>query len=158
MSDKLLDQKVLIYDSQKCSGCNYCMIVCSFHHFGEIDLEKAFLRVYLNEGKAVGFVNAHCTHCEYPLCEAVCPTEPKAIMKDPESGFVTIDRLRCIGCKACNYACPIAIPVFNEDLGTSGKCDFCGGEPLCVKYCSTGALKVVSRGEAKQLMEAKSGE
>lgn len=158
MSDNLLAQKVLIYDPEKCSGCYYCMIVCSFHHFGDVDLEKAFIRVYPDEKSGIGFVNAHCTHCEYPLCEAACPTEPKAVVKDTENGLVTIDKLRCIGCKSCNFACPISIPVFNQVAGISEKCDFCEGEPLCARYCSTGALMVVTRGEAKKMMEDRSNE
>ena len=153
MPEGLLEQKVLFYDPQKCSGCKYCMIVCSFHHFGIIALDKAYIHVYQDETKSV-FVNTHCTHCEYPFCEAACPQDPKAIVKDPELGFVTIDRMRCVGCRSCNYACPISIHFFDEVSGNNGKCDFCDGDPLCAKYCSTGALKVVSREEAKEFMEA----
>lgn len=153
MAEGLLTQKVLLYDPQKCSGCKYCMVVCSFHHFGVIDLEKAYLRIYRDETKPVAFVNAHCTHCEYPLCEAACPLDPKAIIKDPELGIVTIDRMRCIGCRSCSYACPISIPFFDEASGISVKCGFCDGDPLCAKYCTTGAIKVVSREEAKKSME-----
>lgn len=153
MSERLLEQKVLFYDPQKCSGCKYCMLSCSFYHFGVLDLEKAYLRVYHDDTKPVTFVNAHCTHCEYPMCEAACPVDPKAIVKDPELGFVTIDKMRCIGCRSCQYACPISIPIFDEGFKISFKCDFCDGDPRCAKFCSTGAIKVVSRGEAKKLME-----
>lgn len=154
MSDELLNQKVLIYDPEKCSGCFYCMIICSFHHLEVVDLEQSYIRVYQDEAEPLRFINAHCTHCEHPLCEAACPTEPKAIVKDPETGIVTIDQMRCIGCRSCNFACPISIPIFDKKKGVSNKCDFCGGEPLCAKYCSTGALRVVSRKEAKECMEA----
>ena len=158
MAKDVLEQQVLLYDSQKCSGCDYCMIVCSYHHFGVIDVEKAYLRVRQDKSKSAAFFNSHCTHCEFPVCEAACPTTPKAIIKDPEQGFVTIDQLRCIGCKSCNFACPISVPIFDDMAGVSSKCDFCDGDPLCVKYCSTGALQVVSRGEAKRIMEEVSHE
>lgn len=147
MSDKLLNQQVLIYDPEKCSGCYYCMIVCSFTHFEEANFEKAYLRVYPDESNPLVFINAHCTHCEHPFCVAACPIEPKAITKD-DDGLVTIDKMRCIGCKSCNYACPISIPIFEEANGISNKCNFCEGDPQCAKYCSTGALQVVSRKEA----------
>jgi Fe-S-cluster-containing dehydrogenase component len=134
------------------------MIACSFFHFEEADLNKAYIQVNPDTADPTSFINAHCTHCEFPVCEAACPVEPKAIIKNPETGIVTIDRMRCIGCKSCNFACPISIPIFEEALGVSFKCDFCDGEPRCAKYCSTGALEVVTRKEATELMGAKSDE
>lgn len=152
-TDAVLKQRVIIYDPRKCSGCKYCMIACSFYHYGVIDLNKSYLHVYENEKRPGSFINVHCTHCEYPLCEAACPVEPKAIVKDPETGIVKIDKLRCIGCRSCIYACPISIPIFDEKYEVCVKCDFCDGDPVCAKYCTTGALKVVSREEAKKIME-----
>lgn len=152
-TDTVAKQRVLVYDPRKCSGCKYCMIACSFYHYGVIDLNKSYLHVYENEKRPGSFINVHCTHCEYPLCEAACPVEPKAIVKDLKTGIVKIDKLRCIGCRSCIYACPISIPIFDETYEVCVKCDFCNGDPVCAKYCTTGALKVVSREEAKKIME-----
>lgn len=146
-------QKVLLYDPKKCSGCLYCMIVCSYSHFYEISLEKAHLEVVRNPFDENSFINAHCAHCHYPYCEAACPTDPKAIYKDEKTGFVLINPSLCIGCKSCNYACPLSIPHFDETLKVSVKCDACEGDFLCAKYCSTGALRVVTREEALEAVK-----
>lgn len=150
----LEEQKVLFYDAKKCSGCLYCMEVCSYKHYGVVDIEKAFLMVALNpEGNPL-FINNYCSHCQDPFCRAACPVEPKAISKDLNTGFVLINSALCIGCRSCNYACPIAIPHFNEKLRVSVKCDACKGEFLCAKYCSTGALQIVSRIEALKRLKS----
>jgi len=143
-------QKVLLYNPNKCSGCLYCMVVCSYSHYGEISLDKAHLEVIRDPFNTGKFINIHCAHCEEPYCEAACPVEPKAIFKDEETGFVLINSALCIGCRSCNFACPISIPHFDESLKVSVKCDACEGKFLCAKYCSTGALKVVSRREAME--------
>ncbi|MEM3615399.1 MAG: 4Fe-4S dicluster domain-containing protein [Candidatus Methanomethylicia archaeon] len=143
----LEEQKVLFYDDKKCSGCLYCMETCSYRHYGIIDLNKSYLYVALNPETDKTFINNYCSHCQDPFCMAACPVEPKAISKDPETGFVKINPALCIGCRSCNYACPISIPFFDEKLRVSVKCDACDGEFLCAKYCSTGALIVLSRRE-----------
>ena len=148
------EQRVLFYDPDKCSGCLYCMIVCSFHHFGVIDLDRAYLRVHSDPSDVLSFVNAYCAHCEHPSCEAVCPVDPKAVVKDPSTGIVTIEGFRCIGCRSCVYACPISIPHFDDASRVCVKCDLCDGDPLCAKFCSTGALKALSREEARRLIKA----
>ncbi len=150
---KLELQKVLLYDPNKCSGCLYCMIVCSYSHYGEISLDKAHLEVLRDPFNPNMFINAHCAHCQYPYCEAACPLDPKAIVKDEDTGFVLINSARCIGCRSCNYACPISIPHFDEIFKVSVKCDACKGEFLCAKYCSTGALRVVTRKEAMEVLQ-----
>jgi len=155
MSDleSLKDQRVLLYDPHKCSGCFICMLVCSYTHYGFFDLSKSHIRVYENPRVPLSFISMYCVHCEHPICEAACPVNPKAISKDPKTGFVRIDRMRCIGCRSCVYACPISIPHFDDEYGVCSKCDACNGMFLCAEFCSTGALRVVSRGEAKIYIE-----
>jgi len=150
------DQKVLVYDPNVCSGCLYCMVVCSYTHYGEVNLEKAHLEVLRDPFNENRFINVHCAHCQDPFCQAACPVEPKAIEKDPETGFVTINPILCIGCKSCNFACPISIPHFDDYLKVSVKCDACKGDFLCAKYCSTGALKIVTRREALERVKYES--
>ncbi len=43
-------------------------------------------------------------------------------------------------CKECLEACPFGAMGFDPDRGRPFKCDLCGGEPLCVRFCEPGAL------------------
>jgi Fe-S-cluster-containing dehydrogenase component len=139
------EQLVLLYDPTKCTGCLFCQIACSYHHFGEFNLEKAHLHIQFNE-KLEEFEAIYCQHCEEPLCVAVCPKE--AAVKDEENGWVKINPMRCIGCKTCTFVCPLSVPWFNADLHVAMKCDFCNGDPKCAKFCSPQAIRVTSRKEA----------
>jgi len=138
-------QKVLLYDPSRCTGCRYCEIACSFYHFKEFSFEKAHLHI-LFDSKIGEFEAIYCQHCEEPLCVAACPNE--AAVKDEETGHVRINPVRCIGCKTCVITCPLSVPWFNEEFHVSMKCDFCGGDPQCTKFCSPQAIRVVSREEA----------
>ena len=54
-------------------------------------------------------------------------------------GVVVRDEDRCIGCRMCVVLCPYnAITSFDGEII---KCDLCGGDPVCVRYCSTGAIE-----------------
>jgi Fe-S-cluster-containing dehydrogenase component len=67
-----------------------------------------------------------------------------------EDGIVYIDQDKCIGCMACQKACPWEIPVMNPDTGKAIKCDLCmdrldaGLKPACVAKCTTHALQLVT--------------
>jgi len=136
------EQKVLLYDPSKCTGCRYCEIACSYYHFKQLSLEKANLHVQFNE-KNGEFEAIYCQHCDEPVCVAICPSE--AATKDEKTGLVRINPLRCIGCKTCVVARPLSVPWFNADYRISMKCDFCDGGPQCAKFCSPQAIRVATR-------------
>lgn len=140
------EDKVLLYDPTKCTGCRYCEIACSYYHFKKFDLDKAHLHVEFDE-KSGDFEAIYCQHCDEPLCVAACPND--AAVKDTETGLVKINPINCIGCKTCTFSCPLSVPWFNKDYHVSMKCDFCHGDPQCAKFCSPQAMKVVKRQEAQ---------
>jgi len=144
-AQQLQVQKVLLYDPERCTGCRFCEMACSYKHFGVISFRKSNLRIVF-DGERLEFEAVNCQHCVEPVCVAACPSE--ALSKDEETGWVRINPLKCIGCKTCVYICPLSAPWFDEDLNVAVKCDFCDGDPMCAKYCSPGAIRVVSRVEA----------
>ena len=90
-------------------------------------------------------VSLGCQHCNDPACVQVCPTG--AMHKDAETGLVSVDAGKCIGCGYCAMACPYNVPTVDRTLGHSVKCDGCaervaeGKNPMCVDACPLRALE-----------------
>lgn len=137
----------ILLDEKKCSACGACAIACMDQH--DIDLsagEQSFRRVYVEE-KDGGFSyhSDACRHCKVALCMEVCPAE--AIVRDPATGFVVVEKEYCLGCRKCARACPFGAISFDR-LGRAQKCDGCyvrvqnGLPPACVAICPTGALSL----------------
>ncbi len=131
-------------DLQACAGCRTCEAVCSLNHDGVVSpaLARTWIVDYILEGRRIeGYT---CRQCEGPECLYACPTQ--ALHIDAETGARIIDQEKCIGCQSCIKACPQYpnSPIrFNANTKKSLKCDLCGGEPLCVKFCPEGAMSLV---------------
>jgi Fe-S-cluster-containing dehydrogenase component len=54
--------------------------------------------------------------------------------------WVTIDKKRCIGCRTCIIACPFGHPFFDVQERVTVKCDYCDGDPQCVRFCEVKAI------------------
>ncbi|MHA1594022.1 MAG: 4Fe-4S dicluster domain-containing protein [Candidatus Baldrarchaeia archaeon] len=145
-----MTQMVLVYNPWRCTGCTSCMIACSYKHYGVLDYNLSNIKISFAE-ELKRFEAVYCHHCEEPICATVCPVS--AIVKDEDTGIVTIDVMKCIGCQLCNVMCPLSVPWFNEALRVSIKCDLCDGDPECVKFCSSRALRFVPREEATALLK-----
>ena len=120
-----------------CIGCRICELVCSFVHEQVINSEKSRIRVHKNERYGFNYP-VTCIQCADPECAKVCPVG--AIVR--EDGVVTIYEAECIGCGNCVSACPIDAIRLHPETGKAFKCDLCGGEPECVKWCPRGVLSL----------------
>lgn len=73
--------------------------------------------------------------CAGHPCIGACPVTAIGVA----DGIVRIDAEICIGCGACVAVCPFG--AIRMDDGKAQKCDFCGGDPACVKECVTAAIQ-----------------
>ena len=127
--------KVIIINPSKCSGCRSCEVVCSLVKPGEAGIYKSRINT-LRYPDEHFFLPRVCFQCETPYCIPACPME--AITKDSGSGVVKIDDEKCSGCGLCMEGCPFgAISMWDS---IARKCDLCGGQPTCVKYCEREAI------------------
>lgn len=114
-----------------CTGCAICEMVCSLGHTGGVNPARARLRVVETEDERRHPII--CRHCPQPRCREACPV-PGAMRIDERTGAVVVDDEKCDRCHACVEACPFAAVFLGPD-GEVLKCDLCGGDPLCAKYC-----------------------
>lgn len=134
--------KYLFFYPEKCTGCKQCSLACSLKKFGECNPKKSAISVVRDEFERFEYA-IFCLQCDDPICLEVC--HQNSYFK--EDGIIKKDEERCIGCRLCSVFCPYsAITVIDDEVI---KCDFCGGDPLCVKYCSTQALVYIE--ETKEL-------
>jgi anaerobic carbon-monoxide dehydrogenase iron sulfur subunit len=111
---------------EKCSGCRLCETMCSLFHGGAVNTEKSAIRIEkddLDTSMNTPFV---CRQCK----DMTCLEGEKA---GPEA-----ERKKFIWTGQRSSRCPFQ--ALNLFKGKSYHCDLCGGNPQCVKVCTTGAL------------------
>jgi len=131
-------QKVLAIEAEKCTGCRICESWCSYLHEKELMPVRSRIHVIKWEEKGLD-VPMTCQQCEIPVCLSVCPV--KAVSKNPETGLVSVDDERCIGCRLCVVACPFGGCSIDPVTHKMFKCDLCGGNPECAQRCPREAIK-----------------
>lgn len=140
-----LARGAVLADKSVCSGCRTCEAVCT--NFNSDGRNAASLsRVILDKDYMTGDYQPRvCFQCLDPPCLRACPIA--ALQVDKQSGTYArvIDERVCIGCKKCLDVCDryfaLPRPRFDSDRDICIKCHLCFGDPKCVKYCPTGALR-----------------
>jgi anaerobic dimethyl sulfoxide reductase subunit B len=168
-----MTRKSVFRDMDLCVNCKACIIACKVKHgssphvMGSIIAEPRglnLIQVYpfgpetRNDRVIQAFVGIACMHCEDAACLKTCPSS--AIYKDPQTCITLVDKKRCLGCKACLWACPFGVPSYDEN-GKLALCDLCldrlqeGKKAACEAACQARAIFVGSPEEIKELRSRK---
>jgi carbon-monoxide dehydrogenase iron sulfur subunit len=144
------EMKRIIAYPERCTGCRLCESVCALYNERANDPSRSRIRIVKRH--AVGLSKPMvCLQCKNPPCGKACPVE--AIQRDSD-GLVKVDYDLCIGCEACVSGCPFGVMMALEDKVV--KCELCGGDPQCVKYCATAAIEYGDLEIANQRKRVKS--
>jgi len=131
--------KTIAFYQDKCDGCGDCVPACSKHHTGTTDPAHSRIKVAKDTGEN-SFGIALCRQCGQPQCVMNCPSG--ALSKDLDTGVVKWDKDKCVNCQLCTLACPYGGITYNVLTEQVMKCNFCDGDPACVKACPRGALEL----------------
>ncbi|MEG0619692.1 MAG: 4Fe-4S dicluster domain-containing protein [Raoultibacter sp.] len=152
-----MTQHAFFFDGSRCTGCKTCEFACKDYY--DLNKDTQYRKVYeCTGGETIKdskgslsttcfsyYVSLACNHCTDPVCTKVCPTG--AMHKNEETGLVSVDATKCIGCGYCHMACPYNVPKVDREKGHSVKCDGCadrvaaGEQPICVRACPARALE-----------------
>ncbi len=112
----------------KCIGCLLCEISCSIKNLGYIDRKASAIRIKINDLTIDHHEIIVCKQCKKMNC---LHSEGKEYDESEKNKFFWNDLKRIENCP------------FNAIFEYKGKvvhCWLCGGDPECVKSCTTGAL------------------
>jgi len=140
---------IIHVNQEFCIGCGLCRVYCQVEHSRSKDIVKAFKReipralprLRVERNQEVCFP-VQCRHCEEPWCEYWCIAG--AMRKDAETGIVTLEEHKCVGCWTCMAACPYGAIIPDWNGKAVVKCDLCPERdtPACVANCPNEALVV----------------
>jgi Fe-S-cluster-containing dehydrogenase component len=136
---------ILKADPKRCVGCMACVAACMEEHTiapEAVELPLCHVERRETENGPVWCFST-CLHCENPKCMAACPAG--CFTKDESTGLVLADEENCIGCGACEKACPVHSVSLGKEK-KARKCDGCisrvlsGRKPACVSACPWGGV------------------
>ncbi|MDH3505155.1 MAG: hypothetical protein OEM58_11595 [Nitrospirota bacterium] len=125
--------------------------ICSAHQCADCPVQCSYYDLSNNNGiHSVAELATYalvCRRCADPHCVKACPFNALEQQKDQGSMLVRHNML-CISCQSCSHACPYGT-IYPEHVPLLiHNCDFCldrrseKDEPLCVKTCPNGALRL----------------
>ncbi len=127
--------KRLLVIPDLCTGCSRCVYACSAKLEGVFRPSQACIHItnFAIQGYSVPNI---CFQCPNAACLSACP---EGAIGRNDGGVVVVNEEECTGCGSCVSACPYGM-IEQNDSGLARKCDYCGGDPTCVKECLPGAL------------------
>lgn len=134
-SDELGGQKKLAINPQMCTGCRMCEVACSIEN--EQAVSQTQLRIQVVYPSDDFFLPIVCIHCEEMHCLKACKHDA---MEVNEHGAVAVIKKNCTCCMDCIFACPTGGVTHSPAKAAVVKCNLCGGDPACVRYCPTQAI------------------
>lgn len=115
---------------ERCSGCHLCEMVCSLFHTGRINIERSAIRIHKDDLQTSVNRPILCRQCRAMKC------------LEGEQVDATAARREFLWDAGRSPKCPFgALHLFD---GAAYHCDLCGGEPQCVKVCTTRAVYLES--------------
>ena len=164
-----MSQYAFYFDGTRCTGCKTCEMSCK--DYNDLNVGMTYRRVLeatmgdttrdadgVVTTTCVSYpISVACNHCDSPICFEKCPQS--AISKDSETGLMSIDEEKCIGCGTCAIVCPYSAPKVDEEKKKAVRCHGCadrvaaGEKPVCVEACPARALDFGTADEMAKLGE-----
>ncbi len=127
--------------SQNCTGCQICLLACQSSHTGSFGESRARLKVKfeIKNDEPRNSRPVVCTLCG--KCVEACPNHALKINK---SGYLSLYPELCNHCGDCVDACPFDV-IWLDENELPVFCDFCQGDPHCVRACPANALEIINK-------------
>jgi carbon-monoxide dehydrogenase iron sulfur subunit len=139
-----MQEKIIICDAEKCTGCRICEYICAAVNEGR--LNPRISRIKTIKIDPVFDIALTCRKCDNPKCVNACARN--AISQNKETKLIEINSEKCDGCGYCILNCSFGVLTSGLDKKVALVCDTCitknNGKPACVDYCPKEALKFLA--------------